>query len=157
LTPGSTRQNHCAAVLVADAYSGLKKILVDVYGFASHRILESNPKDQKTREIAAETIAEGATHDPQIEFKVRELERALVALPQAKWRAAGVVVEGLTAHRDVAVGSVTAGESWVIIGNLRAETGDVRIGDVKADRHHWGEEHLWGDSCLRETTIARPL
>ena len=58
------------------------------------------------------------------------LEAALAAISEAQWRSAGVVIEGLVAERDIALGKVSAVRRSVTIRDLRAK-GDIWIGDIE--------------------------
>jgi hypothetical protein len=117
--------------LVADAYAGLKQILIDGYGFAAGRLLETAPKDSHTREIVEKDIPPNAVQDTEVVLRAQKLEAALATISEENWRAAGVLIEGLTAHRTIEIGKVTGGARAITIRNLRAEEGDVKIGDVQ--------------------------
>ena len=116
--------------VVADAYKGLKTILVDVYHFAAAPLLEKKPRDPDARKTAEADIAPEAADDRQVLARVNALEAALAAIPEAQWRAAGVVIEGLAADRDIALGKVSAVRRSVTIRDLRAK-GDIRLGDIE--------------------------
>jgi hypothetical protein len=116
--------------VVADAYKGLRAILVDGYHFAAAALLERKPRDPEARKAAEAAIAPEAARDRQVLARVAALEAALAAIPEAQWRAAGVVIEGLAADRDIALGKVSAVRRSVTIRDLRAK-GDIRIGDIE--------------------------
>jgi len=118
--------------LVADAYAGLKQILVDGYGFGKDRLLELEkaPKDPHTREIAKTDIAANALRDAEVVLRAQNLEAALATISQENWRTAGVIIEGLTAQGSIQIGEVSAGERGVNIRNLNAE-GNINLGNVK--------------------------
>jgi len=116
--------------IVSDAYKGLRTILVDVYHFAAAPLLEKKPRDPDARKTAEADIAPEAARDPQVLARVQTLEAALATISEAQWRAAGVIIEGLVADRDIALGKVSAVRRSVAIRDLRAR-GDIRIGDIE--------------------------
>jgi hypothetical protein len=116
--------------VVSDAYRGLKTILVDVYHFAAAPLLEKKPRDPDALKTAEADISPEAAADPQVLARVNALEAALAAISEAQWRSAGVVIEGLAAERDIALGKVSAVRRSVTIRDLRARR-DIRIGDIE--------------------------
>jgi hypothetical protein len=115
---------------VMDAYSALKQVLTDVYGFAAASLLEKKPEDDATRKVAEQDIPSKATTDPEVVRKIQELEDALATIPRKKWESVGVVIEGLTARRNIDVGDVKAGTHGVTIRRIRSEEGDIKLGNI---------------------------
>jgi hypothetical protein len=115
---------------VMDAYSGLKRVLVDGYAFVIADLLESHPKDDALRKRAHDELPTEARTDPEVLRKGQELERALSAITADRWENVGVAIEGLCARGDIAIGDIRAGTRGVTIRRVRSEQGDIKLGDV---------------------------
>jgi hypothetical protein len=115
---------------VRDAYSGLKQILVDVYGFAKSHLIEADPKNEATLREAQAALSPAAIEDPRVIAAADRLQEALKNISPERWLQKGVVIEWQATDHDFRAGSVSAGRRGVLIRFVRAG-GDIVIGDIE--------------------------
>jgi hypothetical protein len=120
-----------AGKAVKDSYEALKGFLAS--RLSSFGLLEQNPKEAAFRQAAEVEIRnKGLEREPELAERVRALEVAIAKEPAARLAAWGIDVSNIHAATDVIVKNLSAQEGAVRVRDIQAGTGRVEVQDITA-------------------------